>query len=201
MTEPVLRVLASDVVTCPRPHLTKQELEAVNHLNIGCSNREVAQRLDNSVSTVRQHLHSVSTKLGASPAPPLCESPTISTSIEPAWRCFERSLVTTPKARKGPDNRGIPSTTSVRRSDGAHAPTQPQTDVAKRILGIVQRLAAPKRQRSVDFAADTQGGMLAPLDPLSRFRIPVRRTVSERPAASSRGGEWRVTVPTSGLFI
>ncbi|AUH69642.1 MULTISPECIES: response regulator [Gordonia] len=53
-------------VTDSRPALTARELEIVEHLDLGLSNREIAKRLFISEATVKSHLVHIFDKLGVS---------------------------------------------------------------------------------------------------------------------------------------
>jgi DNA-binding CsgD family transcriptional regulator len=46
------------------PPLTRREVEVLHHVAAGLQNKEVAQRLDLSLATVRNHIHSILDKLG-----------------------------------------------------------------------------------------------------------------------------------------
>jgi DNA-binding CsgD family transcriptional regulator len=46
------------------PPLTRREVEVLHHVAAGLQNKEVAQKLDLSLATVRNHIHSILDKLG-----------------------------------------------------------------------------------------------------------------------------------------
>jgi two-component system nitrate/nitrite response regulator NarL len=48
------------------PHLTAREVEVLTHLTTGKTNREIAEELLLSVSTVKAHLSAIYAKLGVS---------------------------------------------------------------------------------------------------------------------------------------
>jgi DNA-binding CsgD family transcriptional regulator len=55
---------SADSRTRPAPPLTRRETEILRHLAAGLQNKEIAQKLDLSVATVRNHVHNVLEKLG-----------------------------------------------------------------------------------------------------------------------------------------
>ena len=52
-------------VSMVRKLLSERELEVLNQIRLGRTNREIAQRLGISISTVNKHVHHVLTKLEA----------------------------------------------------------------------------------------------------------------------------------------
>ena len=47
------------------PHLTPRQAEVLRHLAVGCSTEQIAQELNISLETVRNHIRAVLRKLGA----------------------------------------------------------------------------------------------------------------------------------------
>jgi len=54
----------ADAAVDGRPRLTPRETEILHHVAAGLQNKEIAQKLDLSTATVRNHVHSILDKLG-----------------------------------------------------------------------------------------------------------------------------------------
>jgi DNA-binding CsgD family transcriptional regulator len=61
---PALPAALASAAPPEAPPLTRREVEVLHHVATGLQNKEVAQQLDLSLATVRNHIHSILDKLG-----------------------------------------------------------------------------------------------------------------------------------------
>lgn len=85
------------------PPLTPRETEVLHHVAAGLQNKEVAQKLHLSLATVRNHVHSILTKLGVH-----SKLEAVSLSFRNGWipaaeptRVADQSAPSSARAKKG----------------------------------------------------------------------------------------------------